>query len=116
MQTHFIQSIHLGPCLNQHPACGLVAKPGSEMERGGLVLRGGGGDLGEGERGDRGCRGGIDEESDWGSNGLGMDDLRNCQGRGAAHANRLQGLAITTSRKVVKLKLIATHAIQCSCY
>ena len=37
--THVIYSISLGPCLDQHPACGLVAIRGSEMERGGLVLR-----------------------------------------------------------------------------
>ena len=61
-------------------------------------------------------QGNVDEESDWGSHGLRMDDLRNCQGRGAAHANRLQGLAISRSRKVVNLKWIVTHAIQCSCY
>ena len=72
--------------------------------------------LWEGERGLAGCRGGKDEESDWGSHGLGMDDLRNCQGRGAAHANRLQGLAITRSRNVMNLIVIATHSIQCSCY
>jgi len=39
MKTYTIQSIHLGPCLDQHTACGLVAIPGSEMERGDLVLR-----------------------------------------------------------------------------
>ena len=44
-------------------------------------------------------QGNEDEESDKGNHGLGMDDLRNCQGMGAAHANRLQGLAITRSRK-----------------
>ena len=75
-----------------------------------------GGDLGGGERGDGGCRGGIDEESDRGSHGLGMDDLRNCQGRGAAHANRLQDLAISRSRKVANFKCITTHAIRCNCY
>ena len=37
--THFILRIHLGTCLDQHPACGLVAIPGSEMERGVLALR-----------------------------------------------------------------------------
>jgi len=58
----------------------------------------------------------MNEESDWGSHGLGMDDLRNCQGRGAAHANRLRDLAITGNRNVMYLKWIATHAIQCSCY
>ena len=105
MPTHSILSIHLGPCLDQHPACGLVATPGSDMERGGLPLRGGeGGDLGGGERDGGGCRGGIDEESDWGSHGLGMDDLQNCQDTGAAHANRLRGLAITRRPKVVNLK------------
>ena len=117
MPTHAIQSIHIGPCLDQHPACGLLATPGSEMERGGLALwEGEGGDLGGGERGDGGCRGGIDEESDWGSHGLRMVDLRNCQGSGAAHSNSLQCLAITRSRKVLKLKLISTHTIRCSCY
>jgi len=52
MPTHFIQSIHLGPCLDQYPACGLVALPGSEMERGALGLLGGEGDALGGE--DRG--------------------------------------------------------------
>ena len=42
MPTHFILSIHLGPCLEQHPACDLVATRGSEMERGVLALRYGG--------------------------------------------------------------------------
>jgi len=36
MTTYITQSIHLGPCLDQHPACGLVAILGSVMERGGL--------------------------------------------------------------------------------
>jgi len=49
--THVILSIHLGPCFDQHPACGLAAILGSEMERGVLVLRGRGGALGGGERG-----------------------------------------------------------------
>ena len=75
------------------------------MERGGLVLRGmGGGALGGGERGDGGCRASVDEESNSGSHGLRVDGLRNWQGRGAAHANRLQDLAITTSRKIINLK------------
>ena len=47
--THITLSIHLGPCLDQHPACGLVATQGSAMERGPLVLleggRGGGGGM-----------------------------------------------------------------------
>jgi len=69
------------------------------------TAKGGRGDaLGGEERGDGGCRGGIDEESDWGSHGLGMDDLQNCQDTGAAHANRLRGLAITRRPKVVNLK------------
>jgi len=53
MPTHFILSIHLGPCLDQHPACGLVASRGSPVERGPLVLwrrRGEGGFLEGGER------------------------------------------------------------------
>jgi len=33
MPTHLILSIHLGPCLDQHPAYGLVAILGSVMER-----------------------------------------------------------------------------------
>ena len=70
--------------------------------------------FGRGERVCLGWRAGMNEESDWGSHGLGMDDLQNCQGRGAAHANRLQGLAISRSRKVVILKCIAMHSIQCS--
>jgi len=114
--THFILSIHLGPCLDQHPACGLVAIVGSDMERGPLVLGLRTWVLWEGERGVAGERGGIYEESDLGSYGLGMDGLRNCQGRGAAHANRFRGLAITISRNVVNLKWIAMHGIQCSCY
>jgi len=57
----------------------------------------------------------VDEKSDRVTNGLEMDHLRIFQGRGAAHANRLQGLAISRSRKVVNLKRIAMHAIQCSC-
>ena len=81
-----------------------------------VSARGGRGVLWEGERGLAGCRAGIDEESDWGSHGLGVDGLRNCQGRGAAHANRFQDLAISRSRKVMNLKWIATHSIQCSCY
>ena len=56
------------------------------------------------ETGCEGCRGNVDDISDWGSHGLEMDDLRNYQGTGAAHANRLQGLAITRSRKVMNLK------------
>ena len=46
ISTHFILSIHLDPCLDQKPACGLVAIPGSAMERGPLVLRGGKGGAG----------------------------------------------------------------------
>ena len=42
MPTHIIQSIHLGPCLDQHPACGLMAPEGSKIERGALELQGGG--------------------------------------------------------------------------
>ena len=37
-----------------------------------------------GERGVARERGNVDELSDWGCHGLGMDDLRNCQGRGVA--------------------------------
>ena len=115
MTTYIIQSIHLGPCFDQHPACGLVAILGSLMERGGLGLRlegwGGRDALGRSERGDGRCRGGIDEESNRSSQKLGVDDLRICDGMGAAHANRLQGLAISRSRKVVYLKWIAMHAI-----
>ena len=52
------------------------------MERGALPLRDGEG----GEAG--GCDliewGKINKESDRGNHGLGMDDLRNCQGRGVA--------------------------------
>jgi len=32
MTTHSIQSIHLGPCLDQHPACSRLARIGSVME------------------------------------------------------------------------------------
>jgi len=39
MPTHEIHSIQLGPCLDQHPACGLLAMHGSKVERGELVLR-----------------------------------------------------------------------------
>ena len=39
MPTHTILSIHLGPCLDQHTACGLMTTRGGEMEWGGLVLR-----------------------------------------------------------------------------
>ena len=81
-----------------------MAIVGSDMERGPLVLGLQTWVLWEGETGVAGERGGIDEESDWGSHGLGVDDLRNCQGRGAAHANRLRGLVITRSRKLVNLK------------
>jgi len=50
MPTHTILSIHLGPCLDQHTACGLAAIPGSAMERGVEALRVGGVALG-GKRG-----------------------------------------------------------------
>ena len=55
MPTHAILSIHLGPCFDQHAACGLVAIRGSEMERGPLVLQGGrgGGALGGREVSDK---------------------------------------------------------------
>ena len=36
MPTHVILCIHLGPCLDQHPACDLVAMLGSQMEGGAL--------------------------------------------------------------------------------
>ena len=79
---------------------------------------GGGGGLGiccgSGERGGRGG-GEIDKEGDGRKYGLEMAWLRNCQGRGAAHTNRLQGLAISKSRKVVNSKVIAMHSIRCSC-
>ena len=41
IETHTILYIHIGPCLDQHPACGIMAPPGSDMERGALELRGG---------------------------------------------------------------------------
>ena len=113
MPTHFILSIHLGTCLDQHPACGLVAIPGSEMERGALELRAGGGRGGAlgGESSVKEGRGGIYEESDRCSHRLGMEDLQNCHGRGAAHANRLQGLAISAGQIVVNLIWIAMYSI-----
>jgi len=40
-------------------------------------------------------RGEVDKESDRGNHGLWMDDMQNCQRMGAAHTNRLQGLAIS---------------------
>jgi len=91
MLTHFILSIHLGPCLDQHPACDLVATLGCGVERGELVLRENGRgkhDLG-GARGVASGRGGADEDSDWGKHELGMDDLWNCQDKGAAHLNQI---------------------------
>ena len=77
---------------------------------------GGGGELWEGRARWWNGRDDVDEESDWGSHELGVDDLLNRQDKGAVHANRLQGLAIFRSRKVVNLKWIAMHAIQCCCY
>ena len=47
MLTHIILSIYFGPYLDHHLACGLVAMLGSEMEGGGLVLRGGGWGIGD---------------------------------------------------------------------
>jgi len=38
--THMIHCIHLGPCLEQDPACGLATHMGSTMKWGVLVLRG----------------------------------------------------------------------------
>jgi len=113
--THSSLNIHLGPCLDQHPARGVVAMRGSYMERGAPVLRGCVGGLWTG-RGGWWKQGNVGEESDWGSHGLPMDNLRICDGMGAAHANRLQGLAISMSLKVINLKVIAMHAIRCSCY
>ena len=73
------------------------------MERGPLVLRGEGVALGV-QKGVVWRVEGRYEESVWDSHGLGMDDLQNCQDTGAAHANRLRGLAITRRPKVVNLK------------
>jgi len=39
MHTRLICSIHLGPCRDQHLACGVLAILDSTMERGALVLR-----------------------------------------------------------------------------
>jgi len=44
--------------------------------------------LWEGQRGNVG-RGNVFEESDRGGHGVGVDDLRSCQGMGAAYVNRL---------------------------
>jgi len=56
----------------------------------------------------------VMNDIDTGSYGLGMDDLRNYQGMVAAHADRLQGLAISASRKV-NVKVVAMHYIRCCC-
>ena len=39
MPTYLVQSIHLGPCLDQRTACALVAIRGSAVERGVFGLR-----------------------------------------------------------------------------
>ena len=71
--------------------------------------------LWEGESGIAETGGNKDEESDKGSHGLRMDDIRNCQGMGATHANSFKGFVITRSLKVVNLKWITTRTIRCSC-
>ena len=102
MPTHFIISIHLGPCLDQHPACGLVAIPGSVMERGVARLRGEGQDNAlRKERGVANATAKVGKQSDRGNNGQGMDALRYCHGKGTAHVNRFHGLANPASRRVV---------------
>ena len=106
-------SIHLGPCLDQYPACGSVALLGSPLERGGLDLRKGGGyDAFGGVSGVVKERSEVDSESDWASHGLGMDNLRNHQSMGVSHANRLQGLAIAARRKFMNMKVTAIHYIR----
>ena len=62
---------------------------------------------------DDGWEGDVDEENDWANRVLRMDDLRNHQGRGTAHANRLQGLAISRSRDARWVRTaVTTGALQ----
>jgi len=69
--------------------------------------------LWEGKGASASGRGEVADESYRGNHGLGMNDLRNYEGMGAAHANWAGGLTVPASRKMVKLKVIATQSIRC---
>ena len=53
----------------------------------------------------------VDEESDKGSRGKRMDGLRNCQGMGAAHANRPRNLRNSESHEF-EMDCYSFHSIQ----
>ena len=82
------------------------------MEWGVLALRGR--DALGGERGVAGGDDEVDEESGKCIHGLGMDDMRNCQGMGVAQANRLQGLAISRNSESheFEMDVNACHPMQ----